>query len=102
MDYINVPTTVFAPIEYGCVGYTEEGAFDEFGEDNVNVYHISFEPLEWMLNKHGDRECYVKIICNKANEDRIIGFHLLSPFAAEVVTGVGIAIKCNPTKHQFD
>ena len=23
MDYLNVPTTVFTPIEYGCVGYTE-------------------------------------------------------------------------------
>lgn len=26
MDYINVPTTVFTPIEYGCVGYSEEDA----------------------------------------------------------------------------
>jgi thioredoxin reductase (NADPH) len=26
MDYRNVPTTVFTPIEYGAVGYSEEDA----------------------------------------------------------------------------
>lgn len=26
MDYINVPTTVFSPLEYGCCGYSEEDA----------------------------------------------------------------------------
>jgi hypothetical protein len=32
-----VPTTVFTPIEYGCVGYTEEAAVAEFGADNLEV-----------------------------------------------------------------
>jgi len=26
MDYFNVPTTVFTPLEYGCCGYSEEDA----------------------------------------------------------------------------
>jgi thioredoxin reductase (NADPH) len=26
MDYINVPTTVFTPLEYGAVGYSEVDA----------------------------------------------------------------------------
>lgn len=26
MDYLNVPTTVFTPLEYGCCGYDEEAA----------------------------------------------------------------------------
>ena len=26
MDYVNVPTTVFTPLEYGAVGYTEDEA----------------------------------------------------------------------------
>ena len=26
MDYVNVPTTVFTPLEYGCVGYSQEAA----------------------------------------------------------------------------
>jgi len=26
MDYVNVPTTVFTPIEYGCCGFSEVDA----------------------------------------------------------------------------
>lgn len=26
MDYVNVPTTVFTPLEYGCCGLSEEDA----------------------------------------------------------------------------
>lgn len=39
MDYINVPTTVFTPIEYGCVGYSEEDAQAKFGVENLATYH---------------------------------------------------------------
>ena len=31
MDYVNVPTTVFTPLEYGCCGYSEEDAQNTFG-----------------------------------------------------------------------
>jgi hypothetical protein len=36
-DYRNVPTTVFTPIEYGAVGWSEEGAVAEFGKENIDV-----------------------------------------------------------------
>jgi pyruvate/2-oxoglutarate dehydrogenase complex dihydrolipoamide dehydrogenase (E3) component len=66
MDYINVPTTVFTPIEYGCVGYSEVDAKLKFGEENILVYHTEFKPLEWAYYKaRPEGECYVKIIVNK-------------------------------------
>ena len=37
MDYYNVPTTVFTPIEYGAIGYSEEDAISKFGESNIEV-----------------------------------------------------------------
>jgi pyruvate/2-oxoglutarate dehydrogenase complex dihydrolipoamide dehydrogenase (E3) component len=37
MDYYNVPTTIFTPIEYGAIGYSEEDALSKFGEDNIEV-----------------------------------------------------------------
>lgn len=39
MDYINVPTTVFTPIEYGSCGYSEEDAKAKFGADNISTFH---------------------------------------------------------------
>ena len=37
VDYTNIATTVFTPLEYGCIGYSEEAAIEKFGEDNIEV-----------------------------------------------------------------
>jgi thioredoxin reductase (NADPH) len=47
-------------------------------------------------------DCYLKIICNKADNNRVIGFHILSPHAGEITQGIGVAIKCGLTKDQLD
>ena len=33
MDYVNVPTTIFTPLEYGTCGYSEEDAKAKFGDN---------------------------------------------------------------------
>jgi len=68
MDYINVPTTVFTPMEYGCCGYTEAEAKEKFGADNISTYHTEFKPLEWAYNKgRPEVDCYVKVLVNKSD-----------------------------------
>ena len=62
-DYINVPTTVFTPIEYGCVGYSEESAIEKWGKENIEVYFQYFTPLEWTLACRPANTCYAKLIC---------------------------------------
>jgi len=42
MDYVNVPTTVFTPLEYGCCGLSEEDAKEKYGLENIKTYHIQF------------------------------------------------------------
>ncbi|XP_040272261.1 thioredoxin reductase 2, mitochondrial isoform X2 [Bufo bufo] len=37
MDYDSVPTTVFTPLEYGCVGLSEEKAIEIHGEDAIET-----------------------------------------------------------------
>ena len=37
MDYLGVPTTVYTPLEYGCVGYSEEAAAARYGPANIEV-----------------------------------------------------------------
>lgn len=39
-DYINVATTVFTPLEYGCIGYSEEDAITKFGQENIEVSEV--------------------------------------------------------------
>ena len=85
MDYVNVPTTVFTPLEYGCVGYSEEDAKLKFGAENISTYHTEFKPLEWAYNKgRPEGDCYVKVLVNEADNNKVVGFHLCAPNAGEV------------------
>ncbi|XP_019392367.1 PREDICTED: thioredoxin reductase 3 isoform X2 [Crocodylus porosus] len=97
-DYVNVPTTVFTPLEYGCCGLPEERAVKEYGEHNLEVYHTLFWPLEWTVPNRDNNTCYAKIICNKLANNRVIGFHVLGPNAGEITQGFAAAIKCGLTK----
>ncbi|XP_035419986.1 thioredoxin reductase 1, cytoplasmic [Cygnus atratus] len=101
-DYVNVPTTVFTPLEYGACGYSEENAIQKFGEENIEVYHSHFWPLEWTVPSRDNNKCYAKIICNIRDNERVIGFHVLGPNAGEVTQGFAAAIKCGLTKEQLD
>nr|XP_033944950.1 thioredoxin reductase 3 isoform X1 [Pseudochaenichthys georgianus] len=101
-DYINVPTTVFTPLEYGCCGLSEDRAIELYGQENLEVFHSLFWPLEFTVPNRDNNKCYAKIICNKLDNDRVIGFHYLGPNAGEVTQGFGTAMKCGATKEQLD
>uniref|UniRef100_H9H3J3 Thioredoxin reductase 1, cytoplasmic n=4 Tax=Macaca TaxID=9539 RepID=H9H3J3_MACMU len=101
-DYENVPTTVFTPLEYGACGLSEEKAVEKFGEENIEVYHSYFWPLEWTIPSRDNNKCYAKIICNTKDNERVVGFHVLGPNAGEVTQGFAAALKCGLTKKQLD
>lgn len=102
MDYYNVPTTVFTPLEYGAIGYSEEDAIAKFGEENIEVYHQNFWPLEWTVAHKPHDVCYAKLICNKADKERVVGFHVAGPNAGEITQGYAIALKLRATKNDFN
>eukprot|EP00054_Salpingoeca_dolichothecata_P009398 m.53006 g.53006 ORF g.53006 m.53006 type:complete len:505 (+) comp18341_c0_seq1:186-1700(+) len=102
MDYVNIPTTVFTPLEYGTIGYPEEQAIEKFGNDNIEVFHATFQPLEYTVAKREANACYVKLICDKSDSLRVVGFHLLGPNAGEATQGFGLAFKLGATKEHFD
>lgn len=102
MDYINIATAVFTPIEYGAVGYSEEDAIEKFGRKNISVYHTTFKPLEWNFFHERADDCYVKMIVNKADNKKVVGLHYLGPHAGEVIQGYAVAVKMGVTKANFD
>uniref|UniRef100_A0A915JIK2 thioredoxin-disulfide reductase (NADPH) n=1 Tax=Romanomermis culicivorax TaxID=13658 RepID=A0A915JIK2_ROMCU len=99
MEYDKIPTTVFTPTEYGMVGLSEELAFQKFGEDNLEVYHTFFTPLEYALplkeefTTRGEEKFYLKIICLRNKPRIIVGLHFFGPNAGEVVQGYASAIR---------
>jgi len=102
MNYRNCATTVFTPIEYSAIGLTEQAAIDEYGADNIEVYHSFFQPLEQTIPHRLENKCYLKMICLKSENEKVIGFHLFSPHASEVAQGVSVAFTCGATKFDFD
>ncbi|CAM9141109.1 unnamed protein product [Ectocarpus sp. 4 AP-2014] len=98
MDYSNVCTTVFTPLEYGCCGLSEEDAIETLGEENVEVFHSAFTPLEWQMNSaRPQNACYVKAVCDLTDSQRVVGLHLLGPNAGEVMQGFGVGIRLGMT-----
>lgn len=100
MDYTNIPTTVFTPVEYGCVGLSEEKAKETVPYHTV--YHRYFQPLEYaILHDRPEDECYMKVI-TEPKEGRVVGIHYLGPNAGEIIQGLAVAIKAGVTKDHLD
>lgn len=93
INYGAIPTTIFSPLEYACVGLSEENASLQVGEENIEVYHKSFKPLEWnFMEARQNGLCYCKVIVDKSDDDRVLGIHYVGPNAGEVVQGYGLAL----------
>lgn len=48
------------------------------------------------------RKAYAKVICNKLDNERVVGIHYLGPNAGEVMQGYGVAMKLGMTKGDLD
>lgn len=101
MDYTNIATTIFTPLEYGCIGLSEEAAIETYGEDGIEVYHTKYTPLEWTV-AHREGPCYAKLICARNEKERVVGFHVTGPNAGEMTQGYAVGMRLGATKHDFD
>ncbi|KAH8850835.1 Thioredoxin reductase 1, cytoplasmic [Schistosoma japonicum] len=101
-DYSNVATTVFTPLEYGACGLSEEDAIEKYGDNDIEVYHSHFKPLEWTVAHREDNVCYMKLVCRISDNMRVLGLHVLGPNAGEITQGYAVAIKMGATKEDFD
>lgn len=93
MDYEDVATTVFSPLEYGAVGLSEEAAVARFGEDNVEIYHAYYKPTEFFVPQKSVRYCYLKAVALRDGDQKVVGLHYVGPVAGEVIQGFAAALK---------
>lgn len=101
-DYAYAPTTVFTPVEYGCVGYSEEKAIEVFGKENIDVYHQAFRPYEWSITPRPVNACWAKLVVLLSENERVVGFHFLGPNAGEVTQFAALSLKMGVKKEDFD
>ena len=97
-NHSDVPTAVFSQPTIGTCGLTEAQAREQYAD--IDVYRSTFRPMKHTLTGR-DEQSMMKLIVDRAS-DRVLGCHIVGQDAAEIMQGVGIAIKCRATKAQFD
>lgn len=58
---LQIPSTVFTPLEYAFVGMSEDEAIVKRGSDGIEVYHAYFKPLEYTVPQRLSDNCYLKV-----------------------------------------
>jgi len=97
-DHDIVPSAVFSQPPIGTVGFSEEDAV--LAGHKIDVYQSDFRPMKHTLGGSSER-AYTKLIVD-ADTDVVLGAHMIGLDAAEIIQGIGIAVKAGLTKAQFD
>mmetsp|Transcript_21540 Transcript_21540/g.45085 ORF Transcript_21540/g.45085 Transcript_21540/m.45085 type:complete len:534 (+) Transcript_21540:102-1703(+) len=98
VDHEYVASTVFTTPEIGTVGYSEEDAAAKFGD--IDVYKNRFRAMKHSFPKSETYSLFKLIVDSKTQ--RVVGCHVATDGAGEMVQGVAIAIKMGATKEDFD
>jgi len=102
MIYSEVPTVVFSHPPIGTIGYTEAKAIKEFGAESIQVKKASFGSMLFAFNEeHGKTTTTLKMVL-RLPEETVIGLHIISPLADEMLQGFAIAVKMGATRRDFE
>jgi glutathione reductase (NADPH) len=97
-DYENIASAVFSQPPVATVGMTEEQAIA--AGLTCDVYTSTFTPMKISLAGRVEK-AFMKLIVD-VDTDKVVGCHMVGPDSAEIMQGIGIALKCGATKAQFD
>ena len=97
-DHDLIPSAVFTQPEMGSVGMTEEEAVQD--DVPAEIYATSFRPMQTAFAGRPDRVLMKMVV--HAETRVVLGVHIVSPGAAEMIQFAGIAVKHGLTKEQFD
>ncbi|MBB4642229.1 glutathione-disulfide reductase [Rhizorhapis suberifaciens] len=98
VDYSCIPAAVFSNPPLAGVGMTEAEARNKVG--SIKVYTSDFRSMKNVLAGRNERGLY-KMICN-AVTGQVIGLHMISSDAPEILQAAAIAVKAGLTKQDFD
>lgn len=98
MDHRLVASAVFTTPEIGTVGLTEQQALAAGRE--VRVFETAFRPMKATITGRQER-IYMKLVVD-AQDDRMLGVHILGHDAGEIIQAVAIAVTMGATKADFD
>jgi glutathione reductase (NADPH) len=98
VDYACIPSAVFSNPPMAGVGLTERQAREQYG--TVKTFTSDFRPMRNVLAGREERSLYKLVV--HAETDVVLGIHMISPDAPEILQAAAIAVKAKLTKAQFD
>jgi glutathione reductase (NADPH) len=98
IDYRDIPTAVFCQPEFGTVGLSEDQAREEY--KSIAIYLSDFKPMLQTLGG-GNERTSMKLVVDE-DTDIVLGCHMVGEHAAEIIQGMGIALKAGAKKAHFD
>ena len=98
-DHEMVASAVFSQPPIGSVGLCEADARHVL-DGKVDIYLSRFRPMK-SLFAGSDERCLMKLVVEQGSE-KILGCHVVSPDAPEIIQMAAIALKMGVTKSQWD
>jgi len=98
VDHKMIASAVFTNPEIGTIGYTEEEAVEKF--KNVTIYKTKFKAMKVSF-PGGESKTLFKLIVDDATQ-KVVGCHMVTNGAGEMMQGVAVAVKMGATKEDFD
>jgi glutathione reductase (NADPH) len=97
-DHKDVATGVFSQPPIGTVGLNEGDARRQYGK--IDIYMSRFRPMKYAFAGKDER-ALVKLVV-KADDQRVVGVHVVGPDSPEIIQMAAIAVKLGVTKAQWD
>jgi len=98
MAYENVPSAIFSQPPVATVGLSETDARQQFGD--IDLYFTRFRSLRDTLTG-SNAKTLMKLVV-RADDQRVVGAHMVGADAPEIIQGIAIALTCGASKADFD
>ena len=98
VDYFWIPSAVFMQPEVATVGLTESEARRQ--HPKVETHCNTFTPLKYAITDKASK-AFIKVVVN-GHTAKILGIHLISPRAADIVQALVPALEKGLTKPELD
>ncbi|APG63690.1 glutathione-disulfide reductase [Sphingorhabdus lutea] len=98
INYDYIPSAVFSQPPIASVGLTEGEARQKFGD--VKIFQSDFRSMKNIFADRAERSLYKMIV--HPTDDKVLGIHMISPEAPEILQLAAVAVKAGLSKQAFD
>jgi mercuric reductase len=90
IDLLSVPSAIFTSPQVASVGMTEEAMMQKYGNCSCRTLYMQNVPKALTVN---DTKGLIKMVVDPKRKNRIIGVHILSSMAADMIHEAVLAVK---------